>query len=104
MHWYAIALIGGGIMALAGLLENWKSPADEWVRSFTTITTLPKAMRQNPQSYAVILPPERWPLWLGEDAGEPEQLKAVTRVGRSVSASSERPLMDQAQKPRDLTS
>jgi hypothetical protein len=25
----------------------------------------------------VILPPQIWPLWLGEDAGEPEQLKAV---------------------------
>ena len=27
----------------------------------------------------VILPRETWPLWLGEDAGEPEQLKAVLR-------------------------
>jgi putative SOS response-associated peptidase YedK len=27
----------------------------------------------------VILPPKEWPLWLGEDAGEPEQLKAVLR-------------------------
>jgi putative SOS response-associated peptidase YedK len=25
----------------------------------------------------VILPPKKWPLWLGEDAAEPEQLKAV---------------------------
>jgi putative SOS response-associated peptidase YedK len=28
---------------------------------------------------SVILPPETWPLWLGEDAGEPKQLKAVLR-------------------------
>ena len=27
----------------------------------------------------VILPPAAWPLWLGEDAAEPEQLKAVLR-------------------------
>jgi putative SOS response-associated peptidase YedK len=25
----------------------------------------------------VILPPKEWPLWLGEDAAEPERLKAV---------------------------
>jgi putative SOS response-associated peptidase YedK len=27
----------------------------------------------------VILPSATWPLWLGEDAAEPEQLKAVLR-------------------------
>jgi putative SOS response-associated peptidase YedK len=31
---YAIALADRGIMALAGLWENWHSPAGEWVRSF----------------------------------------------------------------------
>ena len=31
---YAIALANRGILALAGLWENWKSPAGEWVRSF----------------------------------------------------------------------
>src|SRR5215467_7631624 len=29
---YAIGLKGGGLMALAGVWENWKSSADEWVR------------------------------------------------------------------------
>jgi putative SOS response-associated peptidase YedK len=27
----------------------------------------------------VILPPATWPLWLGEDAAKPEQLKAALR-------------------------
>jgi putative SOS response-associated peptidase YedK len=31
---YAIALTDHGLMALAGLWENWRSPAGEWVRSF----------------------------------------------------------------------
>src|SRR5215469_656611 len=31
---YAIALADRGLMALAGLWENWRSPAGEWVRSF----------------------------------------------------------------------
>ena len=39
---YALALAGHGIMALAGVWENWKSPAGEWVRSFAIITTEPE--------------------------------------------------------------
>jgi hypothetical protein len=39
---YAIALKSGGLMALAGLWENWHSPAGEWIRSFAIITTTPK--------------------------------------------------------------
>jgi hypothetical protein len=35
---YAIALTDRGLMALAGLWENWHSPVGEWVRSFAIIT------------------------------------------------------------------
>jgi putative SOS response-associated peptidase YedK len=41
---YAIALADRGIMALAGLWENWKSPAGEWVRSFAIVTTEPNEL------------------------------------------------------------
>jgi len=41
---YAIALAGGGFMALVGLWENWKSPAGEWVRSVTIVTCPPNAL------------------------------------------------------------
>jgi putative SOS response-associated peptidase YedK len=34
---YAIALADRRLMALAGLWENWRSPAGEWVRSFAII-------------------------------------------------------------------
>ena len=37
----AIGLAGGSLMALAGLWENWRSPAGEWLRSFAIITTTP---------------------------------------------------------------
>jgi len=40
---YAIALADRGLMALAGLWENWRSPAGEWIRSFAIITTEPSA-------------------------------------------------------------
>ena len=41
---YAIALADRGIMALAGLWENWHSPAGEWVRSFAIVTTTPNEL------------------------------------------------------------
>jgi hypothetical protein len=31
-------------MALAGLWENWRSPAGEWVRSFAIVTTAPNEL------------------------------------------------------------
>jgi putative SOS response-associated peptidase YedK len=77
---YAIALNGRGLMAVAGLWKNWKSPAEEWVRSFTIVTCPPNALcGQIHNRMPVILPPSAWPLWLGEDAADPEQLKAVLR-------------------------
>jgi putative SOS response-associated peptidase YedK len=36
---YAIAMKDGSPFGVAGLWENWKSPADEWVRTFGIITT-----------------------------------------------------------------
>src|SRR5205807_763462 len=41
---YAVALADRGLMALAGLWENWRSPAGEWVRSFAIITTTPNEL------------------------------------------------------------
>jgi putative SOS response-associated peptidase YedK len=38
---YTIALADRGLMALAGLWENWRSPAGEWVRSFAVVTCPP---------------------------------------------------------------
>jgi putative SOS response-associated peptidase YedK len=41
---YAIALADRGLIALAGLWENWRSPAGEWIRSFAIITTEPNEL------------------------------------------------------------
>jgi len=77
---YAIALAGGGFMALAGQWENWKSPDQEWVRSFTIITCPPNEMCGKIHNrMPVILPSETWPLWLGEEVAQPDQLKAILR-------------------------
>ena len=75
---HALALAGGGFMALAGLWENWKSPVQEWIRSFTIITTRPNELcDQIHDRMPAILPPKAWTVWLGEEPAEPERLKAT---------------------------
>jgi putative SOS response-associated peptidase YedK len=67
-----------GLMALAGLWENWRSPAGEWVRSFAIVTCPPNAVcAELHNRMPVALAPESRPLWLGEDAVEPRELKAL---------------------------
>src|SRR5262250_2127610 len=75
---YAIALADRGLMALAGLWENWRSPAGEWVRSFAIVTTEPNALcaeLHNPMP--AVLGHETWPVWLGEEPADARQLTPI---------------------------
>jgi putative SOS response-associated peptidase YedK len=75
---YALALADRGIMALAGLWENWHSPAGEWVRSFAIVTTVPNQLcAEIHNRMPVILKPDAWPVWLGEEPADEPQLKAL---------------------------
>ncbi len=75
---YAAALADRRLMAMAGLWENWRSPAGEWVRSFTIVTTAANALLAPLHDrMPVILDPEAWPLWLGEAPADSERLKAL---------------------------
>jgi putative SOS response-associated peptidase YedK len=59
---YAIARADRGIMALAGLWENWRLPAGEWVRSFAIVTTTPNELcAEIHNRMPAILKPEAWP-------------------------------------------
>jgi putative SOS response-associated peptidase YedK len=63
-------------MALAGLWENWRSPAGEWVRSFAIVTCPPNPLcAELHDRMPVLLTPEAWPLWLGEEPADPRHLK-----------------------------
>ena len=65
-------------MALAGLWENRRSPAGEWVRTFAIVTTTPNELCAEPHDrMPVVLGPETWPVWLGEEPVDPRQLKAL---------------------------
>jgi putative SOS response-associated peptidase YedK len=72
---YAIALSDRRLVALAGLWENWRLPAAEWVRTFAIITTAPNELcAELHNRMPAVLKPEAWSLWLGE---EPAELKAL---------------------------
>ena len=75
---YAIALADRGIMALAGLWENWHSPAGEWIRSFAIITTQPNELcAELHNRMPVVLKPDVWSAWLGEQPATVRDLKAM---------------------------
>ena len=75
---YALALKAHGPMAMAGLYENWRSPTGENVPSATIITCPPNALvAELHNRMPVILPPETWPAWLGEEPAESGQLQAM---------------------------
>ena len=66
-------------MALAGSWESWHSkPAGEHVRSFAIVTTEPNELcAQRHNRMPVVLAPEAWPQWLGEEPADEAQLKAL---------------------------
>ena len=75
---YAIALADRGLMALAGLWESWWSPAGERMRSFAIITTTPNELCAALHNrMPVVLKPESWPVWLGEEPADASALKAL---------------------------
>jgi putative SOS response-associated peptidase YedK len=75
---YAIGLKGGGLMGMAGLWETWRSKDGERIRSFTIVTTMPNELcAELHNRMPVVLKPETWPAWLGEQPATVKDLKAM---------------------------
>ena len=72
-------LKGGGLMALAGLWETWRAPSSgERVRSFAIVTTEPNDLCAALHNrMPVVLAPDAWPAWLGEEPADEAHLKAL---------------------------
>ena len=67
---YAIARSDGMPLAMAGVWEGWRAPDGEVTRTFAIMTTSANAtMQQLHQRMPVILEPDAWSTWLGEDSG-----------------------------------
>ncbi len=71
-----------GMFAFAGLWERWRNQADGSIlRSFTIVTGPANSLcRPIHERMPVILPPEAWPLWLGETETTPDQLLALLQA------------------------
>ncbi len=68
---YAIARTDGAPLAFAGLWEGWRDPAGEVLRTFTIATAAANDdMASLHDRMPVILEPDAWPVWLGEEVGD----------------------------------
>lgn len=72
---YAIARADSDPMAFAGIWEGWRSPDGDILRTFAILTTPANAqMSVLHERMPVILQQPDWPVWLGEEAGDPMDL------------------------------
>jgi putative SOS response-associated peptidase YedK len=67
-------------MALPGLWENWRSPTGDWVHSFAIVTTTPNELCAELHNRTpVVLKPETWAVWLGEECADASASKLCWR-------------------------
>lgn len=72
---YAIARRDGTPLVFAGLWEGWRAPDGEALRTFAVLTTRANAtLAALHERMPVVLDPDDWAVWLGEEAGDPGAL------------------------------
>lgn len=75
---YAVAMADDDLMVMAGLWDEWKSPKGEHVKSCTIITCPPnKVAGALHDRMPVILAPDSWGKWLGDEPASGQELKAL---------------------------
>jgi len=81
---YAIGLMNDETMAFAGLWDGWWPPQanrnepNQMVRSFTIVTCPAAASIMHLHArMPVIVPRDRWAVWLGEEPGAPDSVLAT---------------------------
>ncbi|MQY03416.1 SOS response-associated peptidase [Actinomadura macrotermitis] len=68
----------GGVMAMAGLYELWKSPEDEWVWTCTVLTTdAPDDLGRIHDRMPMIVEPGRWEAWLDPDLTDADEVRSL---------------------------
>jgi putative SOS response-associated peptidase YedK len=76
----AVALANRGPMTLAGLWDEWRSPEDESIKSFAIITTNANALLAPLHDrMPVVVPPDGWDDWLGENPMTERAVKTLLR-------------------------
>jgi putative SOS response-associated peptidase YedK len=91
---FAVARADGDPMVFAGLWEGWRGSDGTVIRSFTIVTTNANAvLRPIHERMPVILERAAWPVWLGEEEGDPTAVLGpspaelrVWRIGKAVNS------------------
>jgi putative SOS response-associated peptidase YedK len=77
---FAVALGNRGPMTFAGLWDIWRTPDGKAIKSFAIVTTVANALlKPLHDRMPVLLGPDRWRSWLGENAATQAELKAMLR-------------------------
>jgi putative SOS response-associated peptidase YedK len=77
---HAVMMADQGLMAIAGLWEEWVSPDGEIISTCTVITTeANKVMAEVHDRMPVILDKADWPKWVGEVAATEDELYALLK-------------------------
>ena len=77
---FVIRRVDHEVMAFAGLWEGWKDPDGNWLKTTTIITTSANELvAPLHDRMPVILPPETWARWLGEEPASGDDLLAMLR-------------------------
>lgn len=82
-HPFFIHPSDGGLLAMAGLYEFWKSPAGEWLASCTVITTqAADALGRIHERMPMVVPSDGWADWLDPGfGGDPRGLLLAPGAG-----------------------
>src|SRR5690348_8437121 len=80
---FAVALANRGPMTLAGLWDDWRSPTGETIKSFAIITTTANALLAPLHDrMPVVIAPDRWGDWLGENSQPQRAVETLLRPYR----------------------
>ena len=81
---FAVALANRGPMTLAGLWELWRSPAGETIQSFAIITTTANILLAPLHDrMPVVIAPDCWGDWLGENSAPERAVETLLRPYRA---------------------
>jgi putative SOS response-associated peptidase YedK len=82
---YVLAPEGDPLLAFAGLWENWRDQnagdGAEWIRTCAIVTGEPNELvAPIHDRMLVILPPDAWATWLGEESAGADDLQALLKT------------------------
>ncbi|WP_033424875.1 SOS response-associated peptidase [Actinomadura flavalba] len=68
----------GGVLAMAGLYELWKSPDDAWVWTCTVITTdAPDDLGRIHDRMPMVVRPDAWDAWLDPELTDTDEVRGL---------------------------